>query len=203
MDVQLYNKLGGGRDCMSINIYEYNRMILKCANQYREHIENMNIDMEDLVQEAYIKLLENLDKFDEERGLKPATFIWTVSNNAMINYINKEKLRGEVKLNFSDMAVYNEEENELMEFDPIDEGMLDLEEAYLREEQVAFARNAVEDLAATLSTVQQRVLYDIILSEDPPTQAHLAEELGISQQAVSKILNKLGDMLIKKGNEYV
>ncbi len=119
-----------------------------------------NIDPEDKVQEAYIKLWDNCKKVSIQ---KAKSFLFTVANNLSLNQLKHNK----VKLKFQQVE-HNDRTNENPEF-------LLQEKEYLLKYQKALS---------TL-TEAQRVAF-LLNRTEGKKHKEIAEYLGISRKAVEK-----------------
>ncbi|MCZ6693488.1 MAG: RNA polymerase sigma factor [Bacteroidetes bacterium] len=74
--------------------YGFNLLVRKYQQRIYWHVRKMVIDhddADDLVQEIFIKIWKNLDKFREESKLY--TWIYTIASNECLNFLKKKRNR--------------------------------------------------------------------------------------------------------------
>ena len=111
--------------------YGFNLLVRKYQEKVYWHIRKMVIDHEDaddVVQETFIKVFRNIDKFREDSAL--FTWIYRIATNESLNFLNKKKRRFMLPI----VDVSKELESKLTEGDLIDgdEIQLKLQKALLK-----------------------------------------------------------------------
>ena len=73
--------------------YGFNLLVREYQQRIYWHVRKMVIDhddADDLVQEIFIKIWKNLDKFREESKLY--TWIYTIASNECLNFLKKKEI---------------------------------------------------------------------------------------------------------------
>ena len=77
-----------------------------------------NIDWEELFAEATLIYLIKVDKYDESRGVKKSTWIYTCIKNRLLNFIKEEQRNTFMELSEVDLDAYSE--NPILFFELLD-----------------------------------------------------------------------------------
>ena len=73
------------------NIHDYERLLASLSHQARRRAvaKGVFIDFEDLIQESRIAFAQACEKFDETRGAKFSTYLWSAVRNNLSSYESK------------------------------------------------------------------------------------------------------------------
>lgn len=126
------------RDTEEILIDIYKEFFPKIYNYIYYQINNSAI-CDDLVSSVFMKVVENMDKFDERKA-SFSTWIYTIARNTVIDYYRKAKLESDIE-DYVDSVKYS----------------LSFEDAY-REYTQAY-RGSTEALIAILNEKERPVIY--------------------------------------------
>lgn len=177
-------------------IKDYNKVFKDTSNRFRFIVnrEGGFLDKEDLIQELYLKLIDNLDKKissgEDFSPLSDKSYLYRSSSNWMKNYLRflSRQKRGQ-----------SDEEEEgyvriyIEDFNPEVFGYDGLDTEVLYETVQAYLDRLSPDYLG-LKEVEFEVFKKYFLDDEP--QAKIAEALGIRQQRVSDIIRKIKDISI-------
>jgi len=155
--------------------------------------EGGSLDKEDLIQELFIKLIDNIDKsINEEKDLEKfddSSFIYWSSSNWMKNYAKTlfRQKRGYDPEEEAYVRVYIEDINpEVLSYDGKDIELLFEEvERYL---------SKLDNKYLSLSETEFEVMKLYYFNDK--TQTEIANSLGVRQQRVSEMLKKVREVAI-------
>ena len=96
MKVEVYNlnELKVLKQCQNGNKQAFNELITfyyPFLFKFLLKITNRNDVTEDLVQETFLKLINNIDKFNTKGKAKFSTYLITIARNNYIDYLKAEK----------------------------------------------------------------------------------------------------------------
>ncbi|MBC7076169.1 MAG: RNA polymerase sporulation sigma factor SigK [Syntrophomonadaceae bacterium] len=172
-------------------LIEHNlRLVAHVVRKY----ESSNEDMEDLISIGTIGLIKAIKTYNEERGVRLATYAARcVENEVLMHLRNTKKIRQEVSI--YDPIGYDREGNEISLIDILttDNEIIDTVEIKLQEEKV-------KDKISKLSKRERQVIemrYGLF-NGLKRTQREIAKKLGISRSYVSRIEKRAVRKLIKE-----
>ncbi|MDD3893474.1 MAG: RNA polymerase sporulation sigma factor SigK [Syntrophomonadaceae bacterium] len=175
------------RNCL----IEHNlRLVAHVVRKY----ESSGEDMEDLISIGTIGLIKAINTYNEERGVRLATYAARcVENEVLMHLRNIKKLKKEVSL--YDPIGYDKEGNEISLIDVLttDNEIVELVETKLQEEKI---RGKISILnKRERQVIEMRYgLFDGLKE----TQREIARKLGISRSYVSRIEKRALKKLIKE-----
>lgn len=184
-------KLKNGSEEARNKLIEHNlRLVAHVVRKY----ENSGEDMEDLISIGTIGLIKAIRTYNDDRGVKLATYAARcIENEVLMHLRNIKKVKQEVFL--YDPIGYDKEGNEISLIDVLtaDNEIIETVEAKLQEEKV---RGNLD----VLSRRERQVIemrYGLFngLKE---TQREIAKKLGISRSYVSRIEKRALRKLIKE-----
>ncbi|MDD3853764.1 MAG: sigma-70 family RNA polymerase sigma factor, partial [Syntrophomonadaceae bacterium] len=151
-------------------------------------------DMEDLISIGTIGLIKAIKTFNDERGVRLATYAARCVENEVLMYLrNIKKLKQEVSI--YEPIGYDKEGNEISLIDVLttDNEIVEIVEARIQEEKI-------RENMGVLSRREQQVIemrYGLF-SGLKETQREIARKLGISRSYVSRIEKRALKKLIKE-----
>ncbi len=175
------------RNCL----IEHNlRLVAHVVRKY----ESSGEDMEDLISIGTIGLIKAIKTYNEEKGVRLATYAARcIENEVLMHLRNIKKLKKEVSL--YDPIGYDKEGNEISLIDVLttDNEIVEFVEAKLQEEKI---RGKIDILTKReRQVIEMRYgLYDGLKE----TQREIAKKLGISRSYVSRIEKRALKKLIKE-----
>ena len=175
------------RNCL----IEHNlRLVAHVVRKY----ESSGEDMEDLISIGTIGLIKSIKTYNEEKGVRLATYAARcIENEVLMHLRNIKKLKKEVSL--YDPIGYDKEGNEISLIDVLttDNEIVEFVEAKLQEEKI---RGKIDILTKReRQVIEMRYgLYDGLKE----TQREIAKKLGISRSYVSRIEKRALKKLIKE-----
>lgn len=171
-------------------LIEHNlRLVAHVVRKY----DSSGEDMEDLISIGTIGLIKAIRTFNEERGVRLATYAARcIENEVLMHLRNIKKLKREVSI--YDPIGYDKEGNEISLIDvlTIDNEIVEYVEAKLQEEKI---RSKIDILSKReRQVIEMRYgLFDGLKE----TQREIAKKLGISRSYVSRIEKRALKKLIK------
>ncbi len=172
-------------------LIEHNlRLVAHVVKKY----ENSGEDNEDLISIGTIGLIKAIKTFNEERGVRLATYAARcIDNEVLMHLRNMKKVKQEVYL--YDPIGYDKEGNEISLIDilTVDNEILESIEAKMQGEKI-------KDKMDMLSGIEREVVemrYGL-LSGLKETQRDIAKKLGISRSYVSRIEKRAVHKLIRE-----
>jgi len=184
-------KLKGGSEEARNKLIEHNlRLVAHVVRKY----ETSGEDMEDLISIGTIGLIKAIKTFNDERGVRLATYAARCVENEVLMYLrNIKKLKQEVSI--YEPIGYDKEGNEISLIDILttDNEIVDIVEARIQEEKI-------RENMGVLSRREQQVIemrYGLF-SGLKETQREIARKLGISRSYVSRIEKRALKKLIKE-----
>jgi RNA polymerase sporulation-specific sigma factor len=172
-------------------LIEHNlRLVAHVVRKY----ETSGEDMEDLISIGTIGLIKAIKTYNNERGVKLATYAARcIDNEVLMHLRNIKKVKQEVSI--YDPIGYDKEGNEISLIDilTIDNEIIEIVEVKMQEEKI-------RDKLDTLSKRERQVIemrYGIF-SGLKETQRDIAKKLNISRSYVSRIEKRAVNKLIKE-----
>lgn len=172
-------------------LIEHNlRLVAHVVRKY----ETSGEDMEDLISIGTIGLIKAIKTYNEERGVRLATYAARcIENEVLMHLRNIKKLKKEISL--YDPIGYDKEGNEISLIDVLttDNEIVEFVEAKLQEEKI---RGKIDILTRReRQVIEMRYgLFDGLKE----TQREIAKKLGISRSYVSRIEKRALKKLIKE-----
>ncbi len=172
-------------------LIEHNlRLVAHVVRKY----ETSGEDMEDLISIGTIGLIKAIKTYNEDRGVRLATYAARcIENEVLMHLRNIKKLKKEVSL--YDPIGYDKEGNEISLIDVLttDNEIVEFVEAKLQEEKI---RGKIDILTRReRQVIEMRYgLFDGLKE----TQREIAKKLGISRSYVSRIEKRALKKLIKE-----
>jgi len=153
--------------------------INKKANFICNELKKFNIEISDIKQELYIKIMEIIKNYNVEESFEKYFFasIWTWQPEIQI----------EDTINYESLSKSNEE-GEPMEINIED----------IRSEKPD-ANLAIEDILSECKTENERRICQLYLENPDISQEEIGKKLEITHQAISKILLEFRKRLVKRG----
>jgi RNA polymerase sporulation-specific sigma factor len=180
----------GSEDARNCLIEHNLRLVAHVVRKY----ESSGEDMEDLISIGTIGLIKAIKTYNEEKGVRLATYAARcIENEVLMHLRNIKKLKKEVSL--YDPIGYDKEGNEisLIYVLTTDNEIVEFVEAKLQEEKI---RGKIDILTKReRQVIEMRYgLYDGLKE----TQREIAKKLGISRSYVSRIEKRALKKLIKE-----
>jgi RNA polymerase sigma-70 factor, ECF subfamily len=134
----------GEKEAFQELISRYHPFVYK----YLFRISDNNLIVDDLVQEAFIKMIKGIDKFDLYGNAKFSTYLITIAKNCYIDYYRKEKKRtSEVSIDeLSNIEASGTSIQELIANKLYNESVLALLENLTEDQRIAIKLKYIEDL---------------------------------------------------------
>lgn len=191
-DEKLYlDELQNGSEEARNKLIEHNlRLVAHVVRKY----ESSGEDIEDLISIGTIGLIKAIKTYNNERGVRLATYAARcIENEVLMHLRNIKKLKQEVSI--YDPIGYDKEGNEISLIDILttDSEIVELIEARLQEEKV---KNKLDALSRRERQVIE-MRYGIFTGLKE-TQRDIAKKLGISRSYVSRIEKRAVNKLIKE-----
>lgn len=191
-DEKLYlDELHNGSEEARNKLIEHNlRLVAHVVRKY----ESSGEDIEDLISIGTIGLIKAIKTYNNERGVRLATYAARcIENEVLMHLRNIKKLKMEISI--YDPIGYDKEGNEISLIDILttDSEIVELVEARLQEEKV-------KDKLDTLTRRERQVIemrYGIFTGLKE-TQRDIAKKLGISRSYVSRIEKRAVNKLIRE-----
>jgi len=180
----------GSEEARNILVEHNLRLVAHVVRKY----ESSGEDMEDLISIGTIGLIKAIKTYNEERGVKLATYSARCIENEVLMYLrNTRKLKQEVSI--YEPIGYDKEGNEISLLDVLttDNEIIDVVEMKMQEEKV-------RDKIGLLTRRERQVIemrYGLFngLKE---TQRDIAKKMGISRSYVSRIEKRALKKLIRE-----
>ncbi|SHG67378.1 RNA polymerase, sigma 27/28 subunit, RpsK/SigK, partial [Thermosyntropha lipolytica DSM 11003] len=156
--------------------------------------ENSGEDMEDLISIGAIGLIKAISTFDEDKGVRLATYAARcIENEVLMHLRNIKKNKQEVYI--YDPIGYDKEGNEISFIDILtnDNEIIDIVDARMQEDKIIKKMSVL--------TPRERQVIEMrygLLSGIKKTQREIAKKLGISRSYVSRIEKKALKKLVKE-----
>lgn len=172
-------------------LIEHNlRLVAHVVRKY----ENSGEDVEDLISIGTIGLIKAISTFDEEKGVRLATYAARcIENEVLMHLRNIKKTKQEVYI--YEPIGYDKEGNEIALIDVLtnDNEIIDLVDAKLQEDKIKSRMGVL--------TSRERQVIEMrygLFSGIKETQREIAKKLGISRSYVSRIEKRALKKLIKE-----
>ena len=193
-DERMYlDKMRAGSEEARNKLIEHNlRLVAHVVRKY----DSSGEDMEDLISIGTIGLIKAIKTFNEERGVRLATYAARCIENEVLMYLrNIKKVKQEVSI--YDPIGYDKEGNEISLIDILttDNEIIDLLEAKLQEEKIRSKMGVLT--RRERQGIEMRYGLFTGLKE---TQREIARKLGISRSYVSRIEKRALKKLIREIN---
>ena len=193
-DERMYlDKMRSGSEEARNKLIEHNlRLVAHVVRKY----DSSGEDMEDLISIGTIGLIKAIKTFNEERGVRLATYTARcIENEVLMHLRNIKKVKQEVSL--YDPIGHDKEGNEISLIDILttDNEIIDLLEAKLQEEKIRGKMGIL--------TRRERQVIEMrygLFTGLKETQREIARKLGISRSYVSRIEKRALKKLIKEIN---
>jgi RNA polymerase sporulation-specific sigma factor len=193
-DERMYlDKMRAGSEEARNKLIEHNlRLVAHVVRKY----DSSGEDMEDLISIGTIGLIKAIKTFNEERGVRLATYAARCIENEVLMYLrNIKKVKQEVSI--YDPIGYDKEGNEISLIDILttDNEIIDLLEAKLQEEKIRSKMGVL--------TRRERQVIEMrygLFTGLKETQREIARKLGISRSYVSRIEKRALKKLIREIN---
>lgn len=191
-DERLYlDKMRSGSDEARNKLIEHNlRLVAHVVRKY----ETSGEDMEDLISIGTIGLIKAIKTFNDERGVRLATYAARcIENEVLMHLRNIKKVKQEVSI--YDPIGYDKEGNEISLIDILttDNEIVDVVEAKMQEEKIRGKMGIL--------TKRERQVIEMrygLFNGLKETQREIARKLGISRSYVSRIEKRALKKLIKE-----
>lgn len=127
----------------------FNELLRKYQQKIYWHVRRMVInhdDADDLVQDIFIKVWRNLEKFREDAQLY--TWLYRIATNECITFLNKKKLKNNISLDDESSSYLSETLSDTSYFDG-DKAQLKLQQALLilpEKQRLVFNMKYFDDL---------------------------------------------------------
>jgi len=187
------DKMRAGSEEARNKLIEHNlRLVAHVVRKY----DSSGEDMEDLISIGTIGLIKAIKTFNEERGVRLATYAARCIENEVLMYLrNIKKVKQEVSI--YDPIGYDKEGNEISLIDILttDNEIIDLLEAKLQEEKIRSKMGVL--------TRRERQVIEMrygLFTGLKETQREIARKLGISRSYVSRIEKRALKKLIREIN---
>lgn len=193
-DERMYlDKMRSGNEEARNKLIEHNlRLVAHVVRKY----DSSGEDMEDLISIGTIGLIKAIKTFNEERGVRLATYAARcIENEVLMHLRNIKKVKQEVSI--YDPIGHDKEGNEISLIDILttDNEIIDLLEAKLQEEKIRGKMGIL--------TRRERQVIEMrygLFTGLKETQREIARKLGISRSYVSRIEKRALKKLIKEIN---
>lgn len=162
------------------------RFVLKMAMSYHNH----RFRLPDLVQEGVVGLLQAIQRFDPERGVRLSSYAVFWIRARMLHFI-QAGWRHRVITD----ANREEEEEEEMDLDSP-------EDLLLREEDARWIARALAEAISRLDPREQWIIRGRYMSGSPRTRTAIGQELGISRERVRQIEERAKEKMRKRLRTY-
>jgi len=184
-------KLKSGSEEARNKLIEHNlRLVAHVVRKY----ENSREDMEDLISIGTIGLIKAIKTYNEERGVRLATYASRCIENEVLMYLRNTK-KAKHELSIYEPIGYDKEGNEISLIDVLttDNEIVDTVEIKLQEEKI---KNKINKLSP-----RERQVIEMrygLFNGLKRTQKEIAKKLGISRSYVSRIEKRALKKLVKE-----
>jgi RNA polymerase sigma factor (sigma-70 family) len=162
-------------------------LVQSIANKYKG-VDAKDSFLDELVGEGCVGLAKAAASWNPEIASE-STYKYTCIDNAMKDYLRKNtRNNNEINLEEGVDACY-------------DENLLTPEENMIYKEELDEAKQRVLEIVSTLTTREQHVLFNHILSDEPETMRSMAEQYGCSKDAILRDCKRVKDMLKARQDE--
>ena len=190
-EARCLRELKAGSEEARNTLVEHNlRLVAHVVRKY----ESSGEEMEDLISIGTIGLIKAIKTYNEERGVKLATYSARCIENEVLMYLrNTKKLKQEVSI--YEPIGYDKEGNEISLLDVLttDNEIIDLVEMKMQEEKI---RDKIDIL-----TRRERQVIEMrygLFNGLKETQRDIAKKMGISRSYVSRIEKRALKKLIRE-----
>lgn len=191
-DERMYlDRMRSGNEEARNKLIEHNlRLVAHVVRKY----ETSGEDMEDLISIGTIGLIKAIKTFNDERGVRLATYAARcIENEVLMHLRNIKKVKQEVSI--YDPIGYDKEGNEISLIDILttDNEIIDVLEAKMQEEKIRGKMGIL--------TRRERQVIEMrygLFTGLKETQREIARKLGISRSYVSRIEKRAVKKLIKE-----
>lgn len=184
-------KMKSGCDEARNKLIEHNlRLVAHVVRKY----ESSGEDMDDLISIGTIGLIKAIKTYNEERGVRLATYAARcIENEVLMHLRNMKKTRQEVSL--YDPIGYDKEGNEISLIDILttDNEIIDILEYKIQEEKVRQKMNVLSRRERQVIEMRYGLFNGL-----KETQREIARKLGISRSYVSRIEKRAVRKLVKE-----
>lgn len=180
----------GSEEARNILIEHNLRLVAHVVRKY----ESSGEDLEDLISIGTIGLIKAINTFNEDRGVRLATYAARcIENEVLMHLRNIKKVKQEVSL--YDPIGYDKEGNEISLIDVLttDNEIIEIVEAKLQEEKVREKINVLSRRERQVIEMRYGLFNGL-----KETQREIAKKLGISRSYVSRIEKRALKKLIRE-----
>jgi RNA polymerase sporulation-specific sigma factor len=180
----------GSEDARNVLVERNLRLVAHVVRKY----ENTGEDMEDLISIGTIGLIKGIKTFDNEKGVKLATYVARcVENEVLMHLRNLKKKRTEVSI--YDPIGYDKEGNEIALIDILaeDNEIVEMVDMKLQGEKILSKIDVLSDRERQI--IEMR--YGVFSGYKEP-QREIARKMGISRSYVSRIEKRALKKLIRE-----
>ncbi|MBO8159271.1 RNA polymerase sporulation sigma factor SigK [Thermosyntropha sp.] len=187
------------KDCKNGDEEARNRLIehnLRLVAHVVRKYESSGEDIEDLISIGTIGLIKAIKTFDEDKGVRLATYAARCIENEVLMYLrNIKKTRQELYI--YDPIGYDKDGNEISLIDVLtnDNEIVDMVDAKMQEERIRSKMGVL--------TLRERQVIEMrygLFNGIKETQREIAKKLGISRSYVSRIEKRALKKLIRELN---
>lgn len=180
----------GSEDARNVLVERNLRLVAHVVRKY----ESTGEDMEDLISIGTIGLIKGIKTFDNEKGVKLATYVARcVENEVLMHLRNLKKKKTEVSI--YDPIGYDKEGNEIALIDILaeDNEIVDMVDMKLQGEKILSKIDVLSDRERQI--IEMR--YGVFSGYKEP-QREIARKMGISRSYVSRIEKRALKKLIRE-----
>ncbi|MDD2586709.1 MAG: RNA polymerase sporulation sigma factor SigK [Syntrophomonadaceae bacterium] len=182
----------GSEEARNMLIEHNLRLVAHVVRKY----ENSGEDLEDLISIGTIGLIKAINTFNEDRGVRLATYAARcIENEVLMHLRNIKKVKQEVSL--YDPIGYDKEGNEISLIDVLttDNEIIEIVVAKLQEEKIREKINVLTHRERQVIVMRYGLFNGL-----KETQREIASKLGISRSYVSRIEKRALKKLIREIN---